>query len=133
MKVLDASVVVDFLLDVPPVGGVVRDYLDAGEELHAPHLIDAEVGQVMRRYVLAGWLERPRARQVLDVLADMPLRRHGHILLLARALGLMDNLTFYDGLYVALAEALETDLVTKDGGIARAPGVGAPVVLLGSS
>ena len=50
------------------------------------------------------------------------LRRHSHVNLLGRAWELRDNLTAYDAMYVALAEALDAALVTCDGPLAATPG-----------
>ena len=47
-----------------------------------------------------------------------------------RIWALRDNLTAYDAVYVALAEALDSTLLTCDGRLARAPGVSAHVELV---
>jgi predicted nucleic acid-binding protein len=44
---------------------------------------------------------------------------------------LRDNLTPYDGAYVALAETLDCPLVTSDERLARASGSSCPVEVLG--
>lgn len=97
----------------------------------APHLVDAEVGHVLRRAVLAGELSARDARAALDDLADLPIRRTGHRGILGRAWELRCNLSFYDGLYVALAERLELPLLTLDARLAGAPGIRAQVQILG--
>ena len=96
----------------------------------APQLVDAEVGHALRRVVEAGELSARSGRAALDDLADLPLRRAGHRGLLARAWELRANVTFYDGLYVALAERLALPLVTLDARLASAPGVRANVELV---
>jgi predicted nucleic acid-binding protein len=106
MTVLDASVVVDLLLDLPPHAEALRQRVASEALLAAPHLLDAEVGQVIRRRVLAGKLERDRAEAALDDLLAMPLRRHPHGGLVVRAFELRDNVTFYDAFALALAEGL---------------------------
>lgn len=124
MIVVDASVVIEILLqtnDGVVIGGRL---LDRQEPFHAPHLIDVEVSQVLRRFVLRGELHADRARQALDVLAAFPLRRYAHEPLLERMWAHRENLTAYDAAYVALAEGLRTKLVTRDARLAAAPGLG---------
>ena len=82
--------------------------------------MDAEVVQVLRRYVLRKWTTPARASVAVDLLIGMPITRYSHVGLLHRALQLRRNLTVYDALYVALAEALDAPLLTRDAGIARA-------------
>lgn len=50
----------------------------------------------------------------------MRLRRIDHVGLLSRAWELRHNVSFYDSLYVALAELLEAPLLTLDRRLARA-------------
>jgi predicted nucleic acid-binding protein len=100
-----------------------------GEVLHAPHLIDVEVAQVLRRLELAKVLEEARAKQALEDLGDLRLVRHPHADLLDRVWSLRRNLTAYDALYLALSEALDAPLVTTDQRLATAPGHEARVIL----
>lgn len=120
MIVLDASAVIELLLRTPAGDAIVRR-ID-GETLASPHLLDVEVAQVMRRYERAGEVTASRARQVLLDLADLDAARFAHDVLLARVWQLRSNLTAYDAVYVALAEALGAPLLTCDGRLARAPG-----------
>ena len=122
MLVVDASVLATALGDDGPDGDTARARLH-GEELAAPELIDLEVASVFRRQVAVGALDARRAQLALDDLVDLPLRRASHRPLLARCWQLRDNLTPYDGAYVALAEALGTMLLTADTRLARAPDV----------
>jgi predicted nucleic acid-binding protein len=127
VPVVDASVLVEYL-GGGEHGDLARDrLLDAGEPLWAPHLIDAEVGQVFRRGVTMGRLRPSVAHQALEDLVDMRLHRIGHVALLERAWSLRANLTFYDALYVALAELLDTTLLTFDARLVGAPGVRAAI------
>jgi predicted nucleic acid-binding protein len=137
--VLDASVAIDTLLQVEPVASLVRRWwIDAdpvGEgslptPLAAPHLLDAEVGHVLRRHARRGDIEASAARQLLDDLIDLPLVRFDHAPLLERAWELRGNVTFYDALYLALAEALDAPLWTRDAALAGVPGCAAEVVVL---
>jgi predicted nucleic acid-binding protein len=120
--VLDASVVLEVLLHTPVGRRVASRILDERRSLHAPHVLDLEVTQVLRRYERAGDLSLSRARAALDDLAGFALRRYPHDLLLRRIWELRANLTAYDAAYVALAEHLGAVLLTRDGRLAAAPG-----------
>jgi predicted nucleic acid-binding protein len=98
--------------------------------LYAPHLIDVEVAQVVRRYAAAGELDAERGREALTDLADFPLLRYPHDLLLPRIWELRHNMTAYDAAYVALAEALGAPLLTLDRRLAAASGHHAHVELV---
>ena len=127
MIVLDASVVLEVLLRMP-AGVALEDRLFEPEEsLHVPHLVDIEVAQVLRRYALAGEVEAGRCRAALDDLAGLPLTRYPHDFLMSRVWDLRGNLSAYDAVYVALAEALDAPLLTRDRRLANAPGHGARV------
>jgi predicted nucleic acid-binding protein len=92
------------------------------QTLHAPHLLDIEVAQVIRRYAANGDIDTERGRLALIDMADFPLSRYPHDLLLPRIWDLRNNLTAYDAVYVALAEALGAPLLTRDRRLARAAG-----------
>lgn len=127
MIVVDASAVVESLLRLPAAARVDERMFAAGESLHAPHFIDVEIAQVVRRYHAAGEIDAERGRLTLAFLIDFPLRRHRHTALLPRMWELRSNLTAYDAAYVALAEALDAPLLTRDRKIASAPGLSARV------
>lgn len=122
--VLDASAVVEFLVRDPAGAGdrVASRMRTATAGLWAPHLVDAEVGHVLRRHALRGAMEPEAAHDALLDLNDFPLHRVPHTALLRRAWELRESLTFYDSLYVSLAEELDAPLVTADARIARANG-----------
>ncbi len=128
MIVLDASAALELLLRTP--AGLIIEELALGPRstVHAPHLIDLEIAQVLRRYVRQGDMDRGRARQALLDLADLPLERYPHEPFLPRIWELRENLTAYDAAYVVLAEVLRAELVTMDGPLARATGHLAKVV-----
>jgi predicted nucleic acid-binding protein len=124
VPVVDASILVTVLAAAEhaewaevqlSAGGVHR-------ALWAPHLIDVEVGHSLRRRVKAEQLQEDDARAALRDLTALPLRRIAHLDLLDRAWDLRHNLSFYDGLYVALAERLDTPLITLDSCLAKAAG-----------
>jgi predicted nucleic acid-binding protein len=120
--VIDASAILELLLNTPASGRVAERLFARNDTLHAPHLLDLEVAQVLRRYTLAGEMEAERSEQALEDLADLPLNRYPHDVFLFRIWALRRNLTAYDAAYIALAEALDAPLVTRDDVLARAPG-----------
>jgi len=119
--VVDASIVVTALADDGHEGDMVRHRL-LGERLAAPHVIDLEVASAWRRMAAAGDLDDRRADLALADLLALPLQRVPHGPLLPRCWELRGNLTVYDAAYVALAEMLETTLLTADRRLAAAPG-----------
>jgi len=130
MPVVDASVLTEYLGEGEGVE-VARRRLGADRaRLWAPHLVDAEVGHALRRGVRRGEVAVDAARDALDDLIVMPLRRVKHRQLIPRAWELRENVSFYDALYVALAELLDEPLITFDGRLARANGVRAEVEVL---
>jgi predicted nucleic acid-binding protein len=120
--VVDASAVVEALLQTPAAEAVERRLFSAQETLYAPHLLDVEVAQAVRRYATLGTIDPERGRAALIDLADFPVHRYPHDLLLPRIWELRHNLTAYDAAYVALAEALDALLLTRDRRLAAATG-----------
>ena len=92
----------------------------ASQTLHAPHLIDLEIAQVLRRYVRSAIISAERGAEAVTDLLDFPLTRYPHFVLLTRIWQLRHGLTAYDAAYLALAEALDAPLVTRDRALARA-------------
>lgn len=131
MIVLDASAALELLLRGPAAQALEDRLFAAGEAIHAPHLIDLEIAQVLRRHQQGGLMSARDADAALDVWRAMPVRRHGHDLLLARIWSLRDNLGAYDAAYVALAEALDAPLLTTDAKLVRAHGHSARVEVFG--
>jgi predicted nucleic acid-binding protein len=127
--VVDASVLAPALLDDDARGDRLRARL-VDEALAAPELIDLEVVTVCRRRSRAGRLSARRADVALADLAALPLERAPHGPLMHRIWNLRHNLTAYDASYVALAEALDTILLTGDERLARAAGIRCEVELL---
>jgi predicted nucleic acid-binding protein len=132
MIVLDASAVVELLLGTERGRLVAQRIADPDISLHAPHLIDIEVVQALRRYMLEGDLDRRSAEIALGDLRSLDLERHAHEPLLDRVWALRNNLMAYDAVYVALAEALDATLLTCDGKLARAPGMGIQIESIGA-
>ena len=122
MIVVDASALLEALLRTPAAAAVEARLFDAGDTLYAPHLIDAEVAQVLRQYAATGQIEPGRCLDALDDLSDFPLHRYPHDVLLPRVWELRHNLTAYHAAYVALAEALDATLLTRDRRLAATSG-----------
>lgn len=130
MIVVDASALLELLMNTAAGERVAARIADPEVALHAPHLIDLEVAQVLRRFVREGDLDRAGAEVMLGALRGLDLERHGHEPLLDRIWALRSNMTAYDASYVALAEALGARLLTCDARLARAPGSRIEVDLL---
>lgn len=122
MIVLDASATIEWLLQSPTGVKIDQRIFSPLESLHAPHLLDVEVTQVLRRYVRDKAITARRGQEALEDLADVPLSRYPHDLLIPRIWELRATLTAYDAAYVALAELLDARLLTCDGKIASASG-----------
>ena len=132
MIVLDASAAVAVLLNLGTGAPRIRERMDlAGDGLHAPHLFEIEVVSVLRRYALNGKLAPARANLALNRLSTMRIYRYPHTALLTRIWELRDNVSAYDAAYIALAETLESTLVTRDARLAHVPGIRAEVEVYG--
>jgi predicted nucleic acid-binding protein len=123
MIVLDASAVVELLLGTEAGRSIALRIADPALGLHVPHLVDLEAVQALRRYVREGELDRDTAKAALEDLRSLDMERHAHEPLLDRVWALRENLTAYDAVYVALAEALDARLLTCDAWLARTPGM----------
>lgn len=130
MIVIDASALLEVLLNTPASGRVAERLFAGNDTLHAPHVLDLEVAQVLRRYALSGEMDAERSEQALADLADLPLNRYPHDVFLFRIWALRRTLTAYDAAYVALAEALDAPLITRDAALARASGHRARVEII---
>lgn len=130
MAVLDASVLVEFLTESERAQEVSRRLEGTSGWLWAPAVIDAEVGHALRSEVRRRRISPRFAEEALEDLMAMQLERVSHRFLAERAWQLRDNVSFYDGLYVALAEALDVPLLTFDARLAKAPGLQAEIEVL---
>jgi predicted nucleic acid-binding protein len=130
MSVVDASVLVEYLTGGEHVEAA-RVAIGRERWVWAPALIDAEVGNALRRQVRTKEISARMAGAALEDFLEMRLQRVPHRNLVDRAWQLRDNVSFYDALYVALAEGLGAPLLTLDEKLARATGVRAEVELIG--
>ena len=122
MIVVDASALIEVLLNTASGSRITERLFDGQETLHAPCLLDVEVAQVLRRYALAGELTATRGLQAIEDLADFPITRYPHDLFLPRIWELRHNTTAYDAAYIVLAEALDAPLLTRDAKLASTAG-----------
>jgi predicted nucleic acid-binding protein len=130
--VVDASAALELLLRTPAAAAVENHLFSPRQTVHAPHLIDVEVAQVLRRYAASGALDSERGCDALIDLRDLSITRYPHDILLPRVWELRENLTSYDAVYVALAEGLNAPLLTCDQRLANAPGHEAQIELVQS-
>jgi predicted nucleic acid-binding protein len=129
MIVLDASAAVDWLLQTSAGRRIENRIYSRNETLHAPHLLDLEVTQVLRRLALQAVVSVHRADEAVRDLLDLRITRYPHLLLLPRIWQLRHNVSAYDAAYIVLAEKLGAALVTRDARLASASGHAAPVEL----
>ena len=120
MILIDASALLEILLRTQRAPAIEARIFAPGETLHAPHLLDIEVAQVIRRFAGRGEITDGRGREALTDLVDLSIRRYPHQVLLPRIWDLRANFTAYDGAYVALAVALDAPLLTRDQRLATA-------------
>ena len=119
--VVDASVLVAALVDGGPDGAWAAAVL-VDQELVAPHLMPIEVANILRRATLAGDITHDVASLAHADLLDLRVELWPYALLAERCWELRDDVTVYDGSYVALAERLDAPLATLDQRLAVAPG-----------
>lgn len=122
MIVLDASAVIELLLRPGRHRALLNRVLDPGQSLVAPHVLDLEVTQVLRRYAAGREISAARAEAALGDYRDLRISRYPHTPLLSRIWGLESNCTAYDAAYIALAETLDCPLLTCDTALAVVPG-----------
>lgn len=127
---MDASIILEVLLRTKSAQTIEKKIFSRGQTLHAPHLIDVEISQVIRRYTSAGELTQERGFQAIEDLMEFRFSRYSHEILLPRIWELRANMTAYDAAYVALAEVLDAPLLTRDAKLARSTGSIARIELI---
>jgi len=129
MIVLDASAAVDWLLQTSAGQRIEKRIYSHNESLHAPHLLDLEVVQVLRGLARGGTVPAHRADEAMRDLLDLRITRYPHFVLLPGIWQCRHNFSAYDASYVVLAEKLGAPLVTCDGRLASASGHAAIIEL----
>ena len=127
MIVLDASAAIEWLLQTAAGQKIETRIYAHGESLHAPHLLDLETAQVLRRLVRESAISAQRADQAIQDLLSLRITRYPHFVFVPQIWRLRHNLSAYDAAYVALAEALEATLITRDARLAAASARGARI------
>lgn len=122
MIVADASAVVSALLR----SGMARERL-AHDSVHAPHHLDLEVLEAVRKLDLRNAIDAELADQIVRTWPQLGVVRHPMLGMIPRVWELRTNVTAYDAAYVALAETLECTLVTADARLANATGPRCPI------
>jgi predicted nucleic acid-binding protein len=128
--VLDASAAIELVLRTERADRIAARALDPIQRLHAPHLIDIEVVQVLRRLHLARELTLERAELAFTDFEKLVVERHAHRSLLRRIWALRSIMSAYDAAYVALAEGLSAPLLTCDEKLSRSHGHDAHIELV---
>lgn len=128
MTVFDASVLVDALLVVGPAGDDARDVLRSLLVLHVPSIFTAEAVSAVRSMQARGEVSPGVARGAVAKIRVLHTVQYPFEPFLDRVWDLRDNVAVYDGWYIALAESLDTSLVTADRRLARASGPYCPVL-----
>ena len=126
---LDASAYLQAYTTTTADAVAVRRRLD-GATVHAPHLLIAEVGSAARRLSSSGQISAQRGFALIEGAAEIVDQQHPHRSLARLAWTLRKNVSFYDGLYVALAATLGIPLLTADIRLANAPGLPCTVELV---
>lgn len=122
MIVADAAVLSNAVGDDGRHGKIARRELQQAQGVAVPDLANVEATAVLRKRWIAGDLTDRRLEAAVDALVRLPLIRYPTVGILGRAIELRADVTPYDAVYVALAEALNADLVTADRKLAAAPG-----------
>jgi predicted nucleic acid-binding protein len=131
VSVLDASAFAEALTSAEPVGHAARAALVQPRRWHAPAILPAEVLSAIRGLLLGGDLAPEHAERARRRLARSRIVLHPLAPFAERVWQLRDNLTVYDAWYVALAERLDTPLVTTDARLARSSGLACEIELIG--
>lgn len=125
MIVVDASAIVDTLLELPPKPEL--DELLSLEDVHAPALLDYEVASALRGVVLAGRLDQADVEQTIRKFEQFAIERHPPLGSLISILDLRSNFTSYDAAYLVLARSLDAPLLTTDSKMLEARKLGVEV------
>ena len=121
LAVVEASVLAAFYASDDPRRAAVAERL-AGDTLFAPAHLDAEIVSALRGMARANPVLEKSVPAALAHLVGFPIRRIPLAPLLERMWELRSNITAYDAAYVALAERLDSPLITCDAKLTTASG-----------
>lgn len=117
MIVVDASAILEILSRTPK--GIQLEAALLERDLHAPHVIDLEVLNAVRRWERTGVIRPAETTEILNTFLAIRITRHIHTPLMDSIWALRNNLTACDAAYLALAEVLDAELVTMDSGLRK--------------
>ena len=120
LRVVDASALVEFLLQTDRGRRIGRLLSEPGVDLHVPELADVEVVSALRGLERRREIHANRSREAFEDYLALPLVRHGHTGLLPGIFALRENFTAYDATYLALAEGLGASFLSGDERLVRA-------------
>ena len=119
MIVLDASAALELLLNSASGRLIAQEIINRNTTLHAPHLVDLEIVQALRRYVISGEIQESRAATAINHWLALDVARYPHEPFVKSIWQYRNNLTAYDAAYVALAKVLKATLFTCDRALAE--------------
>ncbi len=122
MIVIDASVLANVVGDDGSDGQRARLAFRNADDVAAPDLADVETVAVLRKRWIAGTVSDERFAAAVDDLGQLDIDRYPALRFMRRAFELRANVTVYDSVYIALAEALSCELLTADQRLANASG-----------
>ena len=129
MIVIDCSAIVDALTAADDADSLRARM--SGEDLHAPALLDFEVVAALRGLVLGNHLTPGRAEDALTDFDDLTIERWpSSDSLRRRAFQLRHNVSAYDAAYLALAEAMDCPMLTRDARLLKSAGHHARIEVL---
>ena len=119
--VVDASVATKWLIDEEGSEAALR-LRTAEYDLVCPDLLFLEVGNVVWRKVRASEIEESDGRAMVAAILEAPFHVEPAAALLPAAweIAVQHDRSVYDGVYLALAVALDAPLVTADRRLSRA-------------
>ena len=129
MIVVDAPLVFEYLSGGETAERIEERFVEEGLLLHAPELFPVELLSALREREAA--IDSPeRIAAILEAILYLPVQLYPHSAFLPRIWELRHNITSYAAAYVALAEALDVPLLTRDRTLAKSTGHDARIELI---
>ena len=119
--IVDSSVVVAALVDTSSHGEWAEQILE-DHDLYAPEHLRVEAANMLRRLERGKEVSEQEANAAFEDLIELQVELHAFEVFSERVWELRNNVSIYDGWYVALAEALDLPLATLDERLAKADG-----------